>query len=39
MPEGVNIAIAEDSVHSVSDDMSFEQYKQVIELVHKYGSY
>jgi uroporphyrinogen decarboxylase len=27
------------SDHSVPDDVSFEQYKRVIELVHKYGSY
>ena len=27
------------SDHSVPDDVSFEQYKRVIELVHKYGRY
>ena len=27
------------SDHSVPDDVSFEQYKRVIELVHKYGKY
>lgn len=27
------------SDHSVPDDVSFDQYKRVIELVHKYGKY
>jgi len=27
------------SDHSVPDDVSFQQYKRVIELVHKYGKY
>lgn len=27
------------SDHSVPDDVSFEQYKRVMELVHKYGKY
>jgi uroporphyrinogen decarboxylase len=27
------------SDHSVPDDVSFEQYKRVIELVHEYGKY